>query len=154
MSRVVARLRSLWSYFYPSSAAILRTASADFSLAVVLRQLCIRLLLWLGTVSIASSFRNTQQSKKCTKRPHRRYIGGLFWPANLTPWRVHFFPLHRHCVRWAEVSMTCTVGSFKTRKQLITAVRPSLHPQTLRWTTRQPLRSRRCSVSSVSVTLF
>ena len=53
------------------------------------------------------------------------------------------------CLRWAEVSMTCTVvwptaGEFKTKKQLITAVSPSFHLRTLRWTTGQPLRSRRC----------
>ena len=46
------------------------------------------------------------------------------------------------CVRWVEVSMTCTL--VKTRKQLITAGSPSLHPQTVRWATGQPLRSKRC----------
>ena len=33
-------------------------------------------------------------------------------------------------------------------------ISPSLHPQTLRWVTGQPLRSRRCSVSSVSAAVF
>ena len=54
-------------------------------------------------------------------------------------------------VSWAEVSMTCTVvqptvGSFKTRKQLITAVCPSLQPRTLRWATGQPLGLCSCLV--------
>ena len=55
----------------------------------------------------------------------------------------------RKC-RWCLLLCNPQPGSFKTRKQLITAVSPSLHPQTLRWTTGQLLRSRRCSVSSVS----
>ena len=37
---------------------------------------------------------------------------------------------------------------------LITAVSPSLHLRTSRWTTGQLLRSRSCSVSSVSVAVF
>ena len=36
-------------------------------------------------------------------------------------------------------------ASFITRKQLITAVSPSLHLWMSRWATRKPLRSRRCS---------
>ena len=77
----------------------------------------------------------------------RRRIGGLLWSADVPPRRNTYFLLACYlktshqcpglCVRWADVWMTCTVvrptaGSFKTRKQLITAVSPSLHPQTLR----------------------
>ena len=97
-----------------------------------------------------------------------RQVGGLFWSTNLPPWTVHLF-LPRvlktkrqcagHCVKWAEPAwpaLLCDLqsGSFKTRKQLITAVSPSLHPQTSRWATGQLLRSRRCSVSSVSVAVW
>ena len=48
--------------------------------------------------------------------------GGLFWSTNLTSQRVQFFHLHcnvnpshrcaSNCMRWAEVSMTCTVVRF------------------------------------------
>ena len=43
----------------------------------------------------------------------RRQIGGLFWSADLPPWRVHLFLPHLRSKSeasiWAEVSVTCTV---------------------------------------------
>ena len=49
----------------------------------------------------------------------KKQIGGLFWSSDLPSRRVHLFPprlLSKNeaaicgpCVRWAEVSMTCTV---------------------------------------------
>ena len=46
--------------------------------------------------------------------------------------------------------LTDLFAAFKTRKQLITAVSPSLHPRA----TGQPLRSRRCQRLLVSVAVF
>ena len=60
------------------------------------------------------------------------------------------------CMRCRCPALLCDPqpGSFKTMKQLITSVSPSLHLQTSRWTTGQLQRSRRCSVSSVSVAVW
>ena len=95
-------------------------------------------------------------------------IGGLFWSAYFPPQRVHLFPPHllskneasmcRPLCGMGEVSsaLLCDPqpGSFKTRKQLITAVSPSLHLRTLRWTAGQLQRARTCSVASVSVAVW
>ena len=84
-----------------------------------------------------------------------RQIGVLFWSADFPPRRVHLFPPHllskneaAMCRPLREVGggvndLHCC-ASFKTKKQLITAASPSFHLRTLRWTTGQPLRSRRC----------
>ena len=74
---------------------------------------------------------------RSTDLDRRRYIGGLFWSTNMTPRRVHFLPPPLLCESkssmcrqlremggGADCALLCypQPGSFKARKQLITAV--------------------------------
>ena len=56
--------------------------------------------------------------------------------------------------RWRALLCNPQPGSFKTRKQLITAVSPSLHPQTSRWATEIHWNPGDSSVSTVSAAVW
>ena len=75
-----------------------------------------------------------------TDLDRKQYVRGLFVSTNMTPQGVHFLPPPLLCkskssMCWQLREMGGGVDDphcFKTRKQLITAVSPSLHPQTSR----------------------
>ena len=83
----------------------------------------------------------TEAVKQTPSLPPQRV--DLFPPPSLSKNEASMCQWDGRRCQWPALLCDPQPGSFKTRKQLITAVSPSLHLCSSRWATGQPLRSMR-----------